>query len=84
MAQHKSAIKRIGLSKKQNLRNRTYKSSYKTAIKRVLESASKEIAEKEFINAVSLLDKLVSKGIIHRNNAGRKKAQLARFVNSLA
>lgn len=83
MANHKSTKKRIILSKKQNLRNNKYRSAYKTAIKRVLKSDSKDTALSEFKTAVSLIDKLAGKGIIHQNRAARNKSQLAGFVNGL-
>ena len=61
MANHKSALKRVGVSEKKNLRNRMISSAVKTAIKK----------------ACRLLDKAASKGVIHKNAANRKKAQLA-------
>ena len=83
MAQHKSAKKRIVKSKKENLRNRGYISMMKTAIKSVRNSTNKEEAEKRLIKTVSILDKLVSKGIIHKNKAANKKSKLTKLVNSL-
>lgn len=83
MAQHKSTKKRIVLSKKQNLRNNKYRSAYKTAVKRVLESDSKDTAQGEFNKAESMIDKLTCKGIIPQNRGARKKSQLAGYVNSL-
>ena len=82
MAHHKSTKKRIVLSEKQNLRNRSHKSAYKTAVKRVLQSDSKDSAFEEYRKAVSVIDKLTSKGIIHRNRAARKKSQLAQYINN--
>ncbi|MFC1734276.1 30S ribosomal protein S20 [candidate division KSB1 bacterium] len=84
MAHHKSAKKRIIKSKTQNTRNRSYKSAYRTAVKSVFDSTTKDAAGAEFKNASSLIDKLAVKGILHKNSAARKKAQLARFVNSVA
>lgn len=83
MAQHKSAIKRIALSKKQNLRNSKYKSLYKTAVKRVMSSSSRDTALDEYKKTESIIDKLTAKGILHRNRAAHKKSQLARHVNNL-
>ena len=83
MAHHKSAKKRIVLSKKQNERNRSYKSELRTALKRVLQSSSQDVAAKEFKKAESIIDKLSSRNIIHRNKAARKKSQLAAYVSSL-
>ena len=83
MAQHKSAIKRIALSKIQNQRNQVYRTLYKTAIKRVLNSESKEAALKALKIAESIIDKATVRNIVHRNRAARKKSQLAVYVNSL-
>ncbi|GAB4342119.1 MAG: 30S ribosomal protein S20 [Calditrichia bacterium] len=83
MAHHKSAIKRIQIGERNRLRNRYYLSTMKTYIKKVLLSENKEQAEANFKKAVSILDKLVVKGIIHRNTAANKKSKLAKFVKSL-
>lgn len=83
MATHKSAIKRIRISKKQNLRNRHYKSMMRTAIKKVLSLQSRDGAEEQLRQTVSLLDKLARKGIIHRNKAANLKGRLTRYVNKL-
>ena len=83
MAQHKSAIKRIALSKIQNQRNQVYRTLYKTAIKRVLSSESKEAALNALKIAESIIDKATARNIVHRNRAARKKSQLAVYVNSL-
>lgn len=83
MANYASSIRRIRRSKKSNSRNRPYKSLMKTAIKNVLAEESKETAEKELSKTVSILDKLVSKGIIHKNKAANQKSRLALYVNKL-
>ncbi len=84
MAHHKSAKKRIVLSKIQNQRNQAIKSTYKTAVKRVLDSDSKETATEALRNAESVIDKAKNRNIVHKNRAARKKAQLAEFVNNIA
>lgn len=84
MAHHKSAIKRIRIAEKNRQRNRAYKSRLKTAIKRVREARSKEAAAQALVNAYSVIDKLVGKGIIHRNMAANKKSSLMRFVNAMS
>lgn len=55
----------------------------KTVVKRVLDSTEKEQAEKNLREAVGLIDKLTTKGIIHKNTAARKKSQLTSYVNKL-
>ena len=80
MANHKSAIKRIGVTEKKNLRNRMIMSGVKTAIKRfdsALASGDEGAIKTTYTNAVSMVDKAVTKGVLHKNAANRKKAQLA-------
>lgn len=80
MANIKSAMKRVKVTEKQNLRNRMVKSALKTSIRRydeALRSGDQAAAEKAYVNAVSTVDKAASKGVIHKNAASRKKAQLA-------
>jgi small subunit ribosomal protein S20 len=79
MANHPSAIKRHIQSLKKNARNRSIKSALATQIKK----ARKEIAESkakpdagEVKNAVSLLAKSVSKGVLHKKTASRKISRL--------
>ncbi len=83
MAHHKSAIKRIRTERKARSRNRYYKRKVKEAIKAVMNSQTREEAFEKFKYTYSLLDKLVNKGIFHRNKAANRKAKLARYLNSL-
>jgi small subunit ribosomal protein S20 len=55
----------------------------KTAIKSVLSETDKEAAQEKLAKTVSILDKLASKGIIHKNKAANKKSRLALYVNRL-
>ncbi len=84
MAHHASAKKRIRTSEKRRLRNKATLSRVKTEMKKVLSSVKAEDAEKNLKTAVSVIDKAVSKGRLHKNTAARKKARLTKFVNSLA
>jgi small subunit ribosomal protein S20 len=79
----KSAVKRARKSKAERLHNKNYKSLMKTAIKKVLASKDKEVAQKELLAAVSILDKLAAKKIIHRNKAANQKSRLTLFVNRI-
>lgn len=83
MAHHKSAIKRIRVARRNRERNRFYISTMKTYIKQVLTAQNKEEGLDRYNKAASLLDKLVSKGIIHRNTAANKKSRLMKSVNSM-
>ncbi|MBQ9832341.1 MAG: 30S ribosomal protein S20 [Clostridia bacterium] len=79
MANHKSAIKRVSVTAKKNLRNRIITSRMKTAVKsfeQVVAKGEKSELESSYTNAVSMVDKAASKGVIHKNAASRKKAQL--------
>jgi len=84
MASHKSAKKRIRTTERRRTINKNNESKIKTLVKKTLDSSQKEEAEKAYKEAVSVLDKSVTKGIIHRNNAARKKAALTKHVNNLA
>ncbi|MCC6503073.1 MAG: 30S ribosomal protein S20 [Deltaproteobacteria bacterium] len=84
MANHASAIKRHKQSEKRRLRNATVKSSLRTAVKKVKEAQTAgkaDEAKTNLLQAVSELDKAVSKGVLHRNNAARKIARLTKQLN---
>lgn len=83
MPQHKSAIKRLRQDEKRKKHNNTRRSRMRTLIKNVLNATDKETAKQHLIAATSYIDKLTNKGIIHSNNAARKKAKLTRHVNNL-
>lgn len=83
MSKNKSIMKRVRKSDRERMRNKHYKSAMKTAIKNVLTSGDKESAEKQLTQTVSLLDKMVAKGIIHRNKAANQKSRLTKFVNTM-
>ncbi len=80
----KSAAKRARQNLKREDRNRRTKSSLKTAIRRFeesLTSGDREEARDKLNAAVSQIDKAVSKGILHKNNAARKKSYLNRVFH---
>lgn len=87
MANHKSAIKRHKQSEKRRLNNSSTRSALKTAVKKVKEaiagSNAKE-AQAHLKNAISLLDRAVVKGTLHRNNASRRISRLTNAVNAIA
>ena len=87
MANHKSAKKRAKQSKDTNLRNRSYLSKVKTAIKGFVksleDSKAKENAEdiqKSFSSVQSVIQKAAGKGIFHRNKASRKISRLEKSM----
>ena len=77
-----SVLKRVRQSKRDNLRNRHYKSMMKTSIKKVLQS-DKDNSQELLQKAVSTIDRLKSKGIIQKNRASSHKSRLTKYVNSL-
>ena len=81
----KSAIKRDAVSKKKAIFNKNKMSEMKTTLKKAvvaLETSSENVAD-AVKEAQSSLDRAVSKGLIHKNRASRKKAQLANKLNNL-
>lgn len=83
MANHKSAKKRIRSNEKKRVMNKLTSSRIKSTMKKVLGTEKIEEAEKNYKEAVALLDKSATRGRIHRNNAARKKSQLTKHVNGL-
>ena len=79
MASHASALKAHRQSLKNREHNRQFRSRLRTALKNVrtaIDSNDKAAAKSALREVVSLIDKLASKGIIHRNAAGRYKSRL--------
>lgn len=83
MPQHQSAIKRLRQNKKRREHNKKRLSKMRTLIKKVQASEDKEEAEELLKDAVSFIDRLAVKNLIHPNNAARKKSQLTNHVNKL-
>ena len=87
MPQNLSVKKRIRQNKVRNLRNRSLRSNLRTATKKVdtaIMSKKFEQAQSDLKDAIPTIDRAVSKGIIHKNSAARKKSRLMRKVNSMA
>ena len=87
MANIKSAKKRVLIAEANRQRNVAWKSSIKTAFKKVLELASgkdKDAFAAALSKAYQLCDKAVSKGILHKNTAARKKSRLTLAAKKLA
>jgi small subunit ribosomal protein S20 len=83
MPNTKSAAKRARQSLKRYLRNRAQRSKMKTLIKKVLRAAPRAEAEALYREAQAVMDRLATRGIIHKNKAARKKAQLQRHIAGL-
>ena len=84
MANTKSALKRIRSSEKRRLRNRRVRTEARTYIKRAgvqIEAGEMEEARKSVADAIRALDKAAEKGILHKNNAARRKSRLMSKLN---
>ncbi|MDR0404457.1 MAG: 30S ribosomal protein S20 [Oscillospiraceae bacterium] len=80
----KSAEKRVRTTFTRTLRNRSYNSALKTSIKKAkiaLGGGPSAQTTKDVMSAISRIDRAVSKGIMHKNTAARKKSKLARELS---
>lgn len=79
----KSAKKRVKITEVKTLRNKAYKSALRTSIKKAQIAVSDGAENKAdaFHAAVVKIDQAVTKGILHKNTAARKKSKLARAFN---
>jgi small subunit ribosomal protein S20 len=81
MAQHNSAIRQRRRSIRRNAVNRKNKSALRTQVKKLreaIQTGDKEAAQKLVPQTVSLIDKSVKKGAIHKNKGARFKSRLTR------
>ncbi len=86
MANHKSALKRIRQNKKNHDRNRFWKSTMRTTIKRVreaVEAGDEGVAREALREATSMISRVASKGVIHKRTASRRVSRLASLVNKM-
>ncbi len=86
MANHKSAIKRIRTSERRRIRNRVFISRARTEIKQAraaIAGGDLNAARQATLDAIRVLDKAASKGILHRNNAARRKSRLMKRLATL-
>lgn len=86
MANIKSQIKRNKQNEKRRLRNRYYVGRARSFVKKARLTIQEGDSEKAVLatrNAISALDKAVEKGIIHKNNAARRKSRLMKHLNQL-
>lgn len=80
----KSAIKRVSVTKTKTLQNKIIKTKVKNSIKK-FEAAVAEGSDNlqaQYLETVSQIDRAVSKGVLHKNNAARKKSRLAKHLNN--
>ncbi len=87
MANHPSAIKRHRQSLTRAARNQAIRSNVRSSVKKVrvlVQSGDKAAAQQAVLQVQRTLDKAVSKGVLHRKNASRRVARLARHVDALS
>ncbi|MGH3658075.1 MAG: 30S ribosomal protein S20 [Micromonosporaceae bacterium] len=87
MANIKSQIKRIKTNEKARMRNKSVKSSVKTAIRKFREAAEageKDKAVELLRDASKKLDKAASKGVIHKNQAANRKSAIAQQLATIS
>ncbi len=80
----KSARKQMRVSEKSRLRNKSIRTLCKTSItkaERLIFSGELESAQAAVVAAISALDKAAKKGVVHPNNAARRKARLMKKLN---
>jgi small subunit ribosomal protein S20 len=86
MANHQSAWKRIRQNEKRRIYNRHFRNRTRTYIKQALsamQSGEPETAEEATRRAIRDLDKLASRGVIHKRNAARRKSRLMKRLNKM-
>lgn len=86
MANGKSARKRILVAERRRLQNRPYRSAARTLVKKAelaIASGDRTAAQEAVMAATSTLDRVWAKGVIHKNNAARRKSRLMRKFNAL-
>lgn len=86
MANIKSAIKRNKQNEKKRVRNRIYRGTARTYVARArkaITTKDAEAAKAATLAAISALDKAAQKGVIHKNNAARRKSRLAKQLAAL-
>ena len=86
MANTSQARKRVRQANKARQRNASQKSEFRSSIKKVLKSLAEKNADqstKDFITATSIMDKLVTKGLIHKNKAARHKSRLNKQIKAI-
>lgn len=86
MANTKSAIKRLRSAERRRRHNQVYRGRARTAVKKariLIDKGRLEEAREAVRVAVSALDKAAEKGIIHKNNAARRKSRLVQQLNQI-
>jgi small subunit ribosomal protein S20 len=86
LANSKSAEKRIRVAERRRLRNQPHRTRARSSVRRaelVITEGTTAEAMEAVKQAVSTLDRVASKGVIHKNNAARRKSRLMAKLNKL-
>jgi small subunit ribosomal protein S20 len=86
LANSKSAEKRIRVSERRRLRNKPHRTAARTSVRKaevVIADGNTDDAIIAVNQAISTLDRVASKGVIHKNNAARRKSRLMAKLNRL-
>ena len=86
MANNKSAEKRIRVAERRRQRNKPFRTAARSSVRRAemaIADGDETMATSAVAAAVSMLDRVASKGVIHRNNAARRKSRLMAKLNQL-
>jgi small subunit ribosomal protein S20 len=86
LANIKSQIKRNKQNEKRRIRNRVYRGSARVAVRNAraaMETNNVEETQAAMLQAISALDKAAEKGVIHKNNAARRKGRLMKQMAAL-
>jgi len=83
MAQHASSKKRIRQDARKRIKNRYYKKTTRSAIKRLRSLEDKKEAAAFLPKVISMMDRLVKSSNWHKNKASNLKSKLTKHVNSL-
>lgn len=87
MANHKSAQKRARQTTKKNAINRSNRSAVRTSVKKLRTAVASQDKDKSnalLYPTISLIDKAVNKGILHKNTAARYKSRLTKHVGKVS
>lgn len=86
MANTRSAIKRMRQNEKRRLRNRRFSSGARTYVRKArlaIDEGDAAAARQATLEAISALDKAAEKGILHKNNAARRKSRLMKHLATM-
>jgi small subunit ribosomal protein S20 len=86
LAHSKQARKRVRVNERRTQQNRIYRSATRTLVRRAIEAiqaGDREVASEAVQRALRQLDKTASKGVIHKNNAARRKSRLMAKFNGM-